>query len=565
MNVFNYLTPSNRYAPWQTTFDKTSFSAQAAPGGYKIWFGQNTDGNSIWLNSIGGVIVSLTINDGLNDLVTATLNLPDATFASMLAGGAFTNADLVAFIMSGDDVVNGNRGNNRLWGGAGNDSILGGDGNDLMAGGLGDDTIDGGIGTNTANYAESLTGVAANLATGIADGEGHDQLISIQNLTGSAYSDKLTGDAAANMLSGGGGDDVLIGGGGNDSLSGGLGNDVLSGGAGDDLLVGGAGTDTVGYRDAAAAVTVDLSLGKATGDGTDTLSSIENVTGSRFADVLIGNAGANVLSGGAGDDQLDGLGGNDVLAGGLGNDTINGGSGRDTVSYALSATAVTVNLAQGTATGEGNDTLIGIENVEGSQQGDRITGNRGANVIDGQAGNDILLGGGGDDRLIGSWGDDRINGGAGFDTADYSGSAAGVTVNLTLGTAAGEGSDTLTSIEAVTGSADVDVLIGGVEGNRLDGSAGDDIIDGMGGNDTVIGGEGADTFHFTAGFGNDTVADFASGLDHIQFEAGLFIDGNDVLAHAVDTAAGVVISYDALNTVTLSGVTLAALHASDFI
>ena len=564
MNVFNYLTFSNRYAPWQTTFEKTSFGAQTVLG-HKMWFGQNSDGNSIWLSSTGGIITSLTINDGINDLVTATLNLPEATFQALVTGGAFTNADVVAFLMSGDDVVAGNAGHNRLWGGAGNDSILGGAGNDTIMGGLGDDTIDGGTGANTASYAESLAGVTANLATGIADGEGHDVLVSIQNLMGSAYSDTLSGDATANTLNGGGGDDVLSGGDGNDSLNGGTGNDVLAGGTGDDTLSGGTGSDTASYRSAAAAVAVDLTLGTATGDGTDTLGSIENATGSRFADVLTGSAAANTLSGGAGDDQLSGLGGNDVLAGGLGNDTIDGGSGRDTISYALSATGVTVDLSKGSATGEGTDTLIGIENVEGSQQGDRITGNGGANVLDGEAGNDILSGGGGDDRLVGSWGDDRLNGGAGFDTADYSGSAAGVTVDLTLGTATGEGSDALFSIEAVMGSIDMDVLTGSSQGNRLDGNSGDDVINGMGGSDTMTGGEGADAFHFSAGFGIDTVADFTSGLDHIAFEAGLFIDGADVLAHATDNAAGVIITFDATNTVTLTGVVLANLHASDFV
>lgn len=52
----------------------------------------------------------------------------------------------------------------------------------------------------------------------------------------------------------------------------------------------------------------------------DTLTGIENVTGSRFADKLIGNGAANVLQGNAG---------NDTLIGGFGNDTLIGGSGYD--------------------------------------------------------------------------------------------------------------------------------------------------------------------------------------------------------------------------------------------
>ena len=41
---------------------------------------------------------------------------------------------------------------------------------------------------------------------------------------------------------------------------------------------------------------------------------IENLTGSEFDDVLIGNAGANVFTGGIGRDILEGNGGNDVFA-----------------------------------------------------------------------------------------------------------------------------------------------------------------------------------------------------------------------------------------------------------
>lgn len=84
---------------------------------------------------------------------------------------------------------------------------------------------------------------------------------------------------------------------------------------------------------------------------TDTLAlapgvSIENANGSRFGDVLLGNAGANVLSGGDGDDLLDGRGGNDTLLGGNGKDlfrishgvvTADGGAGEDTAVFAGSS------------------------------------------------------------------------------------------------------------------------------------------------------------------------------------------------------------------------------------
>ena len=66
-------------------------------------------------------------------------------------------------------------------------------------------------------------------------GAGSDTLISIENLTGSAFNDTLTGDASDNVISGR------------------AGNDTLNGGGGDDTLDGGAGTDTASYAVPAAA------------------------------------------------------------------------------------------------------------------------------------------------------------------------------------------------------------------------------------------------------------------------------------------------------------------------
>ena len=53
----------------------------------------------------------------------------------------------------------------------------------------------------------------------------------------------------------------------------------------------------------------------------DTIVGVENVTGTQFNDVLIGDSGTNILTGGAGDDILIGGLGADILAGGTGNDT----------------------------------------------------------------------------------------------------------------------------------------------------------------------------------------------------------------------------------------------------
>ncbi|NJR57516.1 MAG: hypothetical protein HC769_00835 [Cyanobacteria bacterium CRU_2_1] len=65
-----------------------------------------------------------------------------------------------------------------------------------------------------------------------------DSLISIENLTGSAYADQLMGNAGANSINGGSGDDLIDGGAGNDTLTGGAGVDRF-------ILRSGQGSDTI--------------------------------------------------------------------------------------------------------------------------------------------------------------------------------------------------------------------------------------------------------------------------------------------------------------------------------
>src|SRR5262249_8956158 len=101
------------------------------------------------------------------------------------------------------------------------------------------------------------------------------------------------------------------------------GNDTLLSTSGNDILNGGFGTDTASYANATAGVTVSLATTgpqNTIGAGTDTLISIENLTGSAFADSLTGNDGDTIRSG---------CGGNDRFAGGLGHDTLTCGAGND--------------------------------------------------------------------------------------------------------------------------------------------------------------------------------------------------------------------------------------------
>ena len=134
------------------------------------------------------------------------------------------------------------------------------------------------------------------------------------------------------------------------------------------------GNDTVVYQNDPSAVSVNLALGTAA-DGygtTDTLISIENVSGSSFNDTLIGDNNTN------------------SLIGGPGNDILNGAGGTDLANYFSSPAGVTVDLAHGTAAdGFGTtDTLISIENVSGSNFDDTFIGDNNNNFFTGGAGND---------------------------------------------------------------------------------------------------------------------------------------------------------------------------------
>ena len=246
------------------------------------------------------------------------------------------------------------------FGGAGNDSITGGSGRDTFNGGLGDDSLVGAGNVDTIDYADARGVVTVNLATRAVSGAaGADTVATGENIICSRFADSLTGNDE---------DNLLVGGKGNDSLVGLAGEDTFRGGLGDDDFEGGLGFDLADYSDSTAGVTVHLLAGKATGGaGTDTFSSIIDLVGSRFNDLLVGDNTDNIFDGGAGNDTLIGLGGPDTMDGGAGNDLILGGIGDD-------------NLAGE----EGNDT------IDGGAGNDDINGNGGADLLIGDLGTDVL-------------------------------------------------------------------------------------------------------------------------------------------------------------------------------
>jgi Ca2+-binding RTX toxin-like protein len=267
----------------------------------------------------------------------------------------------------GDDVILGTDGDDIIDGGAGNDTICGLDGRDTLIGGLGDDRLFGGL-----------------------DGE----FIAEDSYRG----------------------DLIIPGPGDDYID--LGDDPRSANGssdGEDLY------DRVSFRDATGPVSVDLSTGIATGEGTDTIvvpSYSGGIVGSAFDDVLIGSNVRDTILGGGGDDTIKGGDGDDFIepdrVGGTtaydnsqetapGNDTVDAGTGDDLIVSHLGRDRING--------GAGDDGISGYgrgSDLRGGKGKDFIRAAKWVNVHGGN-GNDEI------EAVLPKSGRSTVDGGAGYD------------------------------------------------------------------------------------------------------------------------------------------------------
>lgn len=204
---------------------------------------------------------------------------------------------------------------------------------------------------------------------------------------------------------------------------------------------------------------------------------------------------AGLVSLGSGSDTVYGGASNETFDSDDGNDFIDGGEGIDTFRLAATSTvALDLRITGAQDSGSGWYTLLNIENLRGSDGGDRLTGNQLNNVLEGSFGNDTLDGG---------LGDDILNGGGGSDTVSYSG-AKGAIVNLSVVSAqntGGYGWDILDQIENLSGGTGADRFVGNAGANQLSGNSGNDVLNGNDGDDTLQGGTGNDIL--TGGAGQD--------------------------------------------------------------
>jgi len=229
-------------------------------------------------------------------------------------------------------------------------------------------------------------------------------------------------------------------------------------------------------------ITVNAALGtvlKPGSAGIDSFSDITTIQGTNYADSFYGSVW---------NDEFEGMDGADSFNGSGGDDRVNyraelGTRGvfvnlSDTANTGAVTGTATVTVAAHTALDRQGkiDTLLSIENINGTDVNDRLIGDSKDNEFRGYAGIDRLYGNGGNDRLSGGDGNDFLYGGDGRDE-----------------------------------------LLGGIGNDLINGDAGDDFISAGEGNDTIDAGSGA--FDFIAGSaGNDTV-DGNTGYDMYSFDS----------------------------------------------
>jgi Ca2+-binding RTX toxin-like protein len=249
------------------------------------------------------------------------------------------------------------------------------------------------------------------------------------------------------------------------------GNDLICGNQGRDRIFGGPGHDNVKGENG-----LDVLFGQ---KGRDLLKTGGNIWGFRY--------GVDVGNGGGGADTLVGTRDLEQFSGGRGNDVIRGrGAEYDDCDCSTDF----VDLLAG---GEGDDSIVG-GHVSGSHS-------RG----------ELFLGGPGNDRLDGG-NDDVVEGGF-SDAVSYALAPGPVNVDLELGTAQGQGNDTLIGISSVFGSAFGDALSGDDEVNWLGGGGGDDTLVGRAGDDALGGhiGDRPQSYNFSGIAAADTGDDVMEG------------------------------------------------------
>src|SRR5262245_21491298 len=421
--------------------------------GPPVLLGDNGTVTSVEVINLHGPTAGVGINNVelaiplANSSSDGTVTVNGARAQDYIHGERINNADISLHLNGGDgddylyggaggdtldggndeDTLEGNGGDDWLEGGGQNDTLLGGAGIDYLFGEQGDDYMEGGSGGDTY-FVDSAGDVVVETFDGLIGDFNFDYVSSTIDYTLGAYVERLglegsadidgTGNSLGNFLFGNSGNNVLSGLGGIDKIYGFEGADQLHGGSEGDELDGGAGDDN-----------------------------------------LYGEEGADTLTGGSEDDELDGGTGADSMAGGTGDDLYvvdNAGDVVTELNNEGTADLIMSSIGRVLPAYVENLMLTGTANINGvgNLQDNMLVGNAGNNTLTGVTGADYLKGAGGNDILWGGAGGDTIDGGEGVDTAIYTGSNAGVYVDMSInlyfgGHATG---DTVTGVEKLIGS-----------------------------------------------------------------------------------------------------------------
>ena len=248
------------------------------------------------------------------------------------------------FGLAGTDTLRGFGNNDQLFGGSGKDQLFGGSGNDRLNGGLGNDTLNGGTGNDTADYSsgtinppgpvglQAYTGASAGVTVNLFSGNGQatggagtDQLVSIENVTGSQFDDTMViEDSEGGTFNGGAGKDDIDVSFFSGTVNGGTGNDTLFAGTAGGTLNGGTGND---------------------------LFTVTDFFGT--------------LNGGSGKDRFEV---NTVIATADSNVTVNGGAGADSINLGFDDHVLCdYNAVSDSPTGTGRDVITGFDGGSGDR------------------------------------------------------------------------------------------------------------------------------------------------------------------------------------------------------
>jgi trimeric autotransporter adhesin len=423
--------------------------------------------------------VSFTLGDNVEDLGLTGTGETDGTgneFSNTIAGNGSDN-ELRG--LDGEDFLKGGGGADTLRGGDQDDELHGQAGDDILRGDAGDDEMYGGTGDD--DYFVNSAGDFVDEDPG----EGRDTVFvsvlddytltaNVENLV-LVTSDNGTGNASNNTITGNRFGNFIDGRGGQDTMEGRQGNDIYIVDQANDIVreFNGEGSDEIRTsRTYTLSAGVEVETLRTTDNaGTDAI----NLTGNEFNNTLVGNDGANTLSGRGGSDGIDGRG------------------GIDTVNYLDSSAGVFVMLGQNGAPGFAQefgvlpngqvallsvDTLVSIENVQGSIHRDTLVGNEAVNQLRGYNSDDTYV--------VQNAGDTIIEfAGQGSDEVRASVSYALATTSCDVETLRTT-DDNGTALINLTGNGVNNRVVGNNAGNILDGGGGD--------GDELVGRDDSDTY-----------------------------------------------------------------------